>query len=307
MRFRVTLRNDSTESIRIVGIDELEGDSNYLYYEVIDPSGDRYRCVGRVVYRHVMFDPLGSRWRATAGGGGARGCPTFLYPTRVQCDSEANRSPAAEGTIGLFNEPGPYRLKVVYAVSAEYELLWHTGQEGCRSNEFTLVLRDADTVERESFAARAPGTDLGALLGELNAHAKFDENTLRSVIRRYPDHPMIDYCRFALARSLTRIDINGVGSGAEEGIEILKDLRARVPDFRAEEIAKQLATAYYFINERDLAVSTFEETISLYPYMRQECSFMRRYIHALTGDGEAPSRWLESREKGKRGLEFLQQ
>lgn len=41
--------------------------------------------------------------------------------------------------------------------------------------------------------------------------------------------------------------------------------------------------------------------------MRQEFSFMTRYIHALTGDATAPTRWHNARRRGARGLEFLQE
>lgn len=301
VKFRVTLRNTGNETLRVVCISDLEANSDYLYYEV-EHDGQRDHCVTRFIDKHVMFDPVyeGEPLRPSEE------VATLLYPGRVWRRPAGQRSRWV-GLRDMFPAPGSYRVSVTYVVSADHLKLWSTGQTGQKSDDIELVFREPDSVERRILAACSPGSDLAAHLGELNAHAQFDEAALRAILSEFPDHPMSDYARLCLARSLTRIGFSGIGPSGREGVAIFEELRARVPNFRAEEVAKQLATAYYYLNERELAVSIFEDALKKYPYMGQQYSFMNRYIHALTGDGDAPRRWNESRRQGKRGLEFLQE
>lgn len=303
VKLKVTLQNDSTETIRIVSISRLGMNMEHMFYLLTVPTGDKYQCMSRVFQVERMVDP---------GYGGEPLAPgeqvvTFLYPTTVW------RRPAA-ATHGpwssfeeMFKVPGDYRLRVVYGVSPSLPRLLQTGTAGILSDELVLDFRAPDNVERQILESCVPGDDIGANLGELNAHAKFDEAALRAVIREYPDHPMTEYARFSLARSLTRLDRNGIGVDGREGVAIFEDLQNRLPDFRSEEIAKHLGTSYFFLGQRDEAIAVFEDAMAKYPYMRQQYSFMTRYIHALTGDSHAPERWNKARQNGKRNLEFLEE
>ncbi len=302
VKLRVTLQNDSTETIRIVHLPQLGQNMEYTHYKLVEPSGSEYLCWSQMFHVMRAFDPLKSG--EPLGPGEA--VVLFLYPRKV---FKAARQAGAgrRRSVDMFAEVGTYRLRIVYGVSKAYELLWYAGSSGRESNELVLTFRAPDSIEQEILGACAAGRNMGAALGELDDTAAFDEDALRSVIRKYPDHPLTEYARFALARSLTRITRDGIASTASEGVSIFESLREQAPGFRGEEISKQLGTAYYYLGEQDRAVSVFEDALVRYPYMQLTYPFMARYIRVLTNDIGAVQRWSEGRSKGNKGLELIQE
>jgi hypothetical protein len=300
VKLRVTLQNDSTETIRIVHLAKLGQHMEFMHYELVEPSGSEYLCWSQLGHVHRALDPLMSGEPLRPG----EAVVAFLYPRKV-FKATSPTGAGRRGSVDLFAEPGTYRLRIVYGVSKVYERLWYAGQNGRESNELILTFRPPDSKEREILDARAAGWNMGAAAGELDDHAAFDEDALRRVIRKYPDHPLAKYARFALARSLTRIDRDGIASTGSEGVAIFESLRERVPDFRGEEISKQLGTAYYHLGDRNKAVHVFEDALVRYPHMRLTYAFMASYIRVLTNDPGAVQRWSEGRSEGRKGLELI--
>lgn len=299
LRFRVVLANRGGATVRIPHISDLGSNTRFLYFEVTSGEHKRLHSTRVITIERAhggyAGEPLAPEQEVTA----------FLYPHETDYVDADRRDDSVRRGL-MFPDAGRYTVRVFYKTGALYSELWQPQEPGgVASNAVVIDFRAPSDSEREILRACWSFRSVGAELGEMNAHAGFDEGALRRVLTKYPDVPLADYARYCLARSLTRVGRGGIAAGASEGIVLFEELRRTNPDFRREEITKQLATAYFLTSQGDAALKLFEEGLRAMPYLYHHYAFMARYVHARTGDPIAAQEWLGGRVRGQRLPAFV--
>ncbi len=294
VKFVVRLGNNSPKTINIPTPRNFDMNMRFLRIEVTTPSGEtqirmfKYIESIRLVGHGYSGEPL-------AAGASIE---TFLYPNVSFFIVHPRQLSPREGVHLTFPEPGRYQLRVIYLVSTAMENLWKGPDGELYSDPIDLAFREPDAVEKEILDALWSRGGGILSMGDNFILGHFDEQALRQVIGRYPDHEMTLYARFALARSLLSSTESTTNIEIDEATEILTELMRNHAGFRPMEVRQHLATAFEMAGRNEEAVDLFAETLLMYPALKDHYRFMQWYIITNEWYVEAISDWRERRRAG---------
>jgi hypothetical protein len=288
----VTLCNNSKEEIRTPGIAELAEEMEYIHYlEITTPRGEkqcrRYQFMyySEAVLPGYVGEPLSP--------GDYR--ELYLYPN-VTWEIDCVTQERVNSLSVTFPDPGEYRMRAYYVVPSIYRKLWKR-EGGLASNEIVLQVRRPNSEENEILDA-VWGKSLDNLMwgDDFGCCIRRDELSLRHVIKKYPNNPLIKYALFELARSLS-LRYNGSGE-MMEALKIFGSLETQYPAFRYEEVRLHMGRTYRVLNQDVKALNSFAEALEYNPGLVDNYYFMAAKIYTETGSHEAIGRYKRDRAKG---------
>lgn len=297
VKFIVKLINESPQPVNIPEPHYFDMNMRFLLLEVTSPNGElqvrRFQYVSTLSLVNYQYtgEPLAS----------GEMIETYLYPNVTYPVDLPSLSPADETHI-TFPEPGRYGVRVIYHVDPAMENLWKGPKGDLYSNRSTLQFRKPTASEEEILAALWVDGGYELSVGDTKTISSFDEIPLRRVIDDYPQHPMTDYARLALARTLMVLSESTTRAELSEAAEILEWLMENSVDIRPREVRQLLGEAYSTLGLRDKAVALFSETLRIHPELQDNFHFMQLLIVTKTGSVEATSEWIESRKSGDKRI-----
>jgi hypothetical protein len=291
LKIEVYFKNESNEVLRMIPVQWLGQNMEFMFLEVEGPDG----TVARRKFTYcIIHEALNPNWageplapRETA--------MIVLYPN-VTRQIWPDKKKWSSFTIG---KPGTYKMKIAYEVPALYKNIWRPENGILYSNELTLKVTKPTIVEKEILDAYWDGgtTPHEMRLGDDNVYIDVDEDLIDGVVRRYPDNRLTKYLLFNKARY--KIGKSRVDAAAAGEAEVLYEtIRRRYPEFRVREVCSGLSLAYAENGKLDKAREAIKTAVKDNPALTTEYVFMSRVIYVETGTSTLISEWERSRAKG---------
>lgn len=304
VKFKITFTNVSENEQRIVGIDQLGKYNTCIFFEITYPSGKKYRRdthpVGISDFSNLMYSPL---YRGEALASGER-LVTYLYPNwthgkqrreGIDVYAEDNDTPWI-----TFPVVGEYKIRVVYKISSDYKYLY-SKEDGLWSNVITINFHEPTAVEKEILEPvwYNDPHDLSEEPSGLQFLSSDRIKSLKGVIGRYPDHPMIKYPIYVLAwiYSYPRLG-NENDYKPDKALELFNILKNDYPDFRIYEVRCGIANTYYHMGERQKAVQVVNETIAADSSFKDATDLILIKLDALYNHYDTFN-WFKARHEGR--------
>ncbi|MCH7549387.1 MAG: hypothetical protein IH969_07630 [Candidatus Krumholzibacteriota bacterium] len=133
-------------------------------------------------------------------------------------------------------------------------------------------------------------------MGDFSVARFDDEAGLRRVIRENDTSELVNYALVALARTLAW-DSKNV-SANEEALEVVTRLKASMPDFRKEALARLHGLLVFQLGDRAEANRIFRSEVRRMPYLVDVFEFMSWRLPIYSSDPNNFRDWKRSREMG---------
>jgi len=284
LKFVVTLVNESDQTIRIPEASAFDMDMEFLNMEIITPDGEKqlrkffFKISDELINPNYTGEPLlpGESFQ------------TYFYP-----NTSYFVLPLEWGGI-TFPLPGTYQVRVYYSVPDVYKKLWRPEKNELYSNKVDMLFREPTFEEQEILDAcwSAGGSFLS--LGDDYDVANFNEDKLEYVADKYPDHPMIKYALFYLAKNYLY-----KSKTPDKSIPIFQELVENYHDYRFEEVHLHLGNNYLKAGSREEAIKTFNEALRKKPFLKDHFRFMCSKILSETSDTSKIGEWVNNRKHRK--------
>ena len=297
VKFSVTLTNESSSVQYFAGVDALDSNMDYFYYEIVNPQGTlEYRK-----FRHRSSNEAwnyGLFWGEPLNPG--ESVLFFSYPNFTYClNPHAEKYSRGNCTKITFSVSGTYKVRLIYSVPSKFVNLWRGANGEAISNQIELSFRPEGAQEKEILDALwSAGGDLST--GDDGLLISFDKYKLSKALKDCPDNPLIKHVYFDLARQIL---CDGPRSDAPRARDLLLHCRKACPDYRTEEISTHLAYAYYNMNQTDAARTEMISAMRRNHLLKTNYPFMWLKIIIDYGNVEAVGRWREKRAKNEYRVE----
>ena len=202
----------------------------------------------------------------------------FLYPNASFAIDPISKKKIANTFGYTFSDSGIYRVRLCYFVPEYYEFLWKGTDGELWSNEMTIEVREPTSEEKEISDSLWSGGSIHLTMGDNRLQVMPSEKALRHLIIRYPNHSLIKYAHFYLARSLTFFKRRSTIADFEEAIRIFEMMCKKYPGFRFEEVHQHLATAYGRAGRSEDARKVLDFALKKKPELLNHFYFMREVI-----------------------------
>lgn len=300
VRFALTLRNVSDERQKVAEVSLWDMNMEFTFLEITTPEGE-------LQFRRYQYETVTAIWNAFYEGeplepGGS--IESFLYPNVSFVMTDGKQRDQYRGLEFTFPRVGTCKVRVCYFVSSFWEHLWKGEGGELYSNPITITFREPDSKEKEILDALWAGGTTEIAIGDDMLAFSFEESQereLERIIEKYPEHALVKYAYFYLARSLVTLSGGYVRGRVESGVELFETLMKRDPDFRYEETRQLLAMGYDRVDRKEDAIKLFSQTLTERPSLENNYRFMSRKIMVETGNNKiAVEKWRFKR----RGIKF---
>jgi hypothetical protein len=300
VKFEIRITNNSDSVKRIVDIEFLGSNMEYMLFEITTPDNVREIRNTKKAIIHYMYNPNYSGEPLQPG----EFVLTYLYPnsSRVINSEEIYGEEHRSGRT--FPRPGLYKIRAGYFVKEHQVVLKESVGGVLYSNALELEFRAPTAEEREILSAYWGGANFMADGSEIDSGSQHDVQALRSVIAKYPDHPMTKYAYFGLLRTMSTIRLDGTIVNLEEATALSEVLRRDYPQYRFVEVRKLTAGALRKAGRRSEALALYQEALSKEPGLIHYYGFMGALVYCDTGGSDGVREWENRRRRGLKEYEL---